>query len=136
LPQTYATRFSHTARRWAAVISTLGLGGEGFIEGGGGRTSENVHETKLDEAEGAFEVISAGALNAVDAAGRAGLLRELSFLDKRSSEPIFDSGGLESLLGGTGSGWRGYERGRSFEDVRRGRDQASWVVVLEERWRW
>jgi hypothetical protein len=63
-------------------------------------------------------------LNVTDAAGRAGLLRELlaervfvSFTYERSSEPIFDSEALESLLGGGRSGW-GYEWGRSFEDER------------------
>ena len=62
-------------------------------------------------------MVSDGALDVVDAAGRAGLLREplaevvfVSFPDERSSGPIFNGGGLES-------GW-GYERGRSFEDAR------------------
>ncbi len=75
LGRTHATRFSHTARRCAAVISSLG--GAGFIEGGGGRTSENGREGTLAEPEGVFEVGSDGSLNVVDAAGRAGLLREL-----------------------------------------------------------
>jgi hypothetical protein len=73
--------------------------------------------------EGVFEVVSDGALKVADAAGRAGLLRELltgrvlvSFPYERSSEPIFD-GGLESLLGGGRSGW-GNEWERSFEDER------------------
>lgn len=72
---TYATRFSHTARRSAGVISSLGSGAAG-IEGGGGRTSENDREGTLVEPEGAFEAASDGVLNVADAAGRAGLLIE------------------------------------------------------------
>jgi hypothetical protein len=119
---TYATRFSHTARRSAGVISSLG--GAAGIEGGGGRTSENDREGTLVEPEGVLEAVSDGALNVADAAGRAGLLRELvaggvfvSFPCERSSELIFNGGSLELLLGGAGSCWL-YEWGRSFEDGR------------------
>ena len=103
LRPTYATRFSHTARRSAGSFG--GAAGGIEIAGGGGRTSGNGREGTLAEPEGFFEVVSDGALNVVDAAGRAGLLREplaegvLASL--RSSEIIFDGGGLES-------GW-GYE---------------------------
>ena len=120
---TYATRFSHTARRSAGVISSLGGGAAGF-EGGGGRTSENDREGTLVEPEGVFEVVSDGALNVADAVGRAGLLRELlagrvfvSFPCERSSELIFNGGSLGLLLGGATSGWL-YEWERSFEDGR------------------
>jgi len=101
----------HQTEDKGVISSLVGAGGIG----GGGRTSENGREGKLAGPEGVFKVVSEGALNVVDAAGRAGLLRELlaervfvSFPYERSSEPIFGSGVLESLLGGTRSGW-GYE---------------------------
>ena len=112
--RTYATRFSHTARRCSGVISSLP--GARSIEGGGGRSSDNDRVGTLAELTGAVEV---AALGGIDAMGRAGLLREVperdfvSFSEERSAELIFGSEGLEAFLG-AGSGW-GYE---SREDER------------------
>lgn len=58
-------RFSHTPRRCSGVISSFG--GRGFIEGGGGRTSENGLEDGLPEPEGVEEEVSADGLGAADA---------------------------------------------------------------------
>lgn len=72
ITRTYATRFSHTARRCSGVISSLT--GARSIEGGAGRISKNDRGGTLAEPEGAVEVEAMGVIGTV---GRAGLLREL-----------------------------------------------------------
>jgi len=111
--RTYATRFSHTARRCSEVIPSFR--GAVFIEGGGGRTSEKGFEGALPEPEGVVEEVSAEGLGVVDVVapdamglsttmplgGLAGTTT-FSFWDERSPGGI---GGLKTLLGG-GSDWR------------------------------
>jgi hypothetical protein len=111
--RTYATRFSHTARRCSEVIPSFR--GAVFIEGGGGRTSEKGFDGALPEPEGVFEEVSAEGLGVVDVVapdvmdlstivplGELAGATTFSFWDERSPGGI---GGLKTLLGG-GSGWR------------------------------
>jgi hypothetical protein len=109
--RTYATRFSHTARRCSDVIPSFR--GAVFVRGGGGRTSEKGFEGALPEAGmievpteglGVVDVVAPDAMGlstTVPLGGLAGTTA-FAFWDARSPGGI---GGLKTPLGG-GSGWR------------------------------